>query len=480
MGEGIVGITAAGWLCIVGYALLPIAWWWHRRGLEPRALAVLMLCAGLIRLGPSLDPCLHEWDERYHALVAKHLLEHPLKPTLYDDPMLPHDVGSWAGGHVWLNKPPLSLWSIAVSLKCFGLSPLAVRLPSLLLSVVAVALLYGLARTLASRRVALWAALLFAIHGHLTELASGRTSNDHPDTFLLVFVLAALFAAARMARSGSLRWAVACGVLSGLAFLSKSWPALVIVPVAALFLFGRAEVIKGRTLKCIGVLVVMALLVTLPWNIYAATAFAQEATVASTAHWRHFTMDIEEHGRPWTYYWTQLPMIHGELTPIALIWFMLVPFRKAPREHAALLVWWLLPYLVFSFAVTKMPGYTAIAAPATCIIIGMAIEHWSSASVLPKVLHVPALICAAGLVLLPLRSSVDRTRPWTRIEVPYVVPTELMQASSRTISINCPHPIEMMFHTPVAAAYMGPLAPGETERLSALGYVILDRQGWNK
>ena len=244
MVEAIPGIPAGAWLCIAGYALLPIAWLWHRRGLDHRALAVLMLCAGLIRLGPSLDPCLHEWDERYHALVAKHLLEHPLKPTLYNDPLLPHDVGSWASGHVWLNKPPLSLWSIALSLKCFGLSPWAVRLPSLLLSVFAVALLYSLARMLASRMVAFWAALLFGIQGHLVELASGRTSNDHPDTFLLVFVLAALFAAARMARSGSLPWAVACGVLSGLAFLSKSWPALVIVPVALLFLFGRADIGK--------------------------------------------------------------------------------------------------------------------------------------------------------------------------------------------------------------------------------------------
>ncbi|MEO8590612.1 MAG: glycosyltransferase family 39 protein [Flavobacteriales bacterium] len=473
MSGELLGIPASGWVTISGYVLLPLAWWWHRRGDDRWAVATLVLCAGLLRLGPSLDPCLHEWDERYHALVAKHLLEHPMKPTLYEHADTPHGDASWATAHVWLNKPPLSLWAITLSLKCFGMAPWAVRLPSVFLSALAVALLYSLARTLSSRTAAFWAAFLFCIQGHLIELASGRTSNDHPDTFLVVFVLAALLAAVRMARSGSLRWAVGCGVLAGLAFLSKSWPALVIVPVTFLFLRGQGEVPMKRSIQCTGVMLLAMLCVALPWTIYSNLAFAEEAAISSAAHWRHFTADIEAHGRPWTYYWSQLPMIHGEFAPLALIWFIAVPFRKRPREYAALLVWLLLPYIVFSFALTKMPGYTALAAPAMCIILAMAIEQWCVPSLHPKILRAVALVGALGLVLLPLRFSLDRTRPWVVPEQRYVIPPQLMSASARTIVTGCPFPIELMFHTPIAAAYAEDLEPLMRGALEEQGYRIV-------
>ena len=168
-------------------------------------------------------------------------------------------------------------------------------------------------------------------------------------------------------------------------------------------------------------------------------------------------------------------MIHGELVPVALIWFIAVPFRKSPREHAALLVWWLLPYLVFSLAVTKMPGYTAIAAPAICIIIGMAIERWSSID-LPKAIRIPALIGAAGLVLLPLRFSLDRTRPWAATSPRYTIPPELVHGSPHMVVTNCPIPIEVMFHTPVAAAYGGDLDPAQREVLRRQGYFLVGFQ----
>ena len=35
------------------------------------------------------------WDESFHALVAKNLLKHPLKPTLIDIPYLAYDFKSW-------------------------------------------------------------------------------------------------------------------------------------------------------------------------------------------------------------------------------------------------------------------------------------------------------------------------------------------------------------------------------------------------
>jgi len=55
------------------------------------ALALLIVCGFILRLYTSLDVNLHAWDKRFHALVAKNLLKHFLRPTLYENPVLPFD-----------------------------------------------------------------------------------------------------------------------------------------------------------------------------------------------------------------------------------------------------------------------------------------------------------------------------------------------------------------------------------------------------
>src|ERR1041385_4766087 len=73
----------------------------------------LLLCSAifLFIVACLLDPFLNPWDERFHALVAKNLMNHPLMPTLYDDTILNMDYyDNWAHYHIWLHKPPLFLW----------------------------------------------------------------------------------------------------------------------------------------------------------------------------------------------------------------------------------------------------------------------------------------------------------------------------------------------------------------------------------
>lgn len=121
-----------------------LAWRLAWRGKHAAALALLMAGGALLRIGASMDPFLHPWDERYHALVAKHLMAYPLKPTLYAHPALPYDAASWVGGHVWLHKPPFALWCMAASMGLFGVNEIAVRMPSILASVLGIWVCYAL------------------------------------------------------------------------------------------------------------------------------------------------------------------------------------------------------------------------------------------------------------------------------------------------------------------------------------------------
>ena len=165
-----------------------LAWRLYRSG-RPGA-AALVLGGGWPR-APRLcrgRPFLHPWDERYNALVAKHLAAHPLLPTLYDRPLLPYDYRNWRANHVWLHKPPLALWLMAASLRLFGAAGWAVRLPSILLSTFAILLTYDLGRRLFDSGTGLVAAGLQAVHGYLIALAAGRVPVDHVDSVLIAVV----------------------------------------------------------------------------------------------------------------------------------------------------------------------------------------------------------------------------------------------------------------------------------------------------
>ena len=64
------------------------------------------------------------WDESFHAVVARNVLKHPLRPTLFESPCLPYDSRVWDENHVWLHKPILPFWQIALSYKVLGINTL--------------------------------------------------------------------------------------------------------------------------------------------------------------------------------------------------------------------------------------------------------------------------------------------------------------------------------------------------------------------
>ena len=89
-------------LCALGFYG---SWRAQAKGNHKLALLLLVLCGAALRLYTASDLCLHAWDERYHALVAKNLIGHPWVPTLYDKPVLAYDFKNWTANHVW-RKPP--------------------------------------------------------------------------------------------------------------------------------------------------------------------------------------------------------------------------------------------------------------------------------------------------------------------------------------------------------------------------------------
>ena len=114
-----------------------------KRNLYGLLLTLLVLLAFLLRLYLSLkEPYLHDWDERFHALVARNMMDHPFKPMLKANPVIYQDPFAWCCNHIWLHKQPLFLWQMALSMKIFGVAEWAMRLPSILMGSLMVLFLY--------------------------------------------------------------------------------------------------------------------------------------------------------------------------------------------------------------------------------------------------------------------------------------------------------------------------------------------------
>lgn len=445
------GVYTAGLIALLGFALFAAALLWRRT----MALRVTYLCTGaaLLRLSCSLDPYLHPWDERYHALVGKNGVEAPLVPRLYVDEALPHDNTDWTTSWVWLHKPPLATWAISSSLALFGNEVWAVRLPSLLFGVIGTYLCFLLASSVVCDRIGLWAGALWAVNGHLIELASGRTSTDHIDALLVPMVLAGAVAALRMAKTNSTWWAFATGVAMGLGFLTKAWPALTVFLLAAVVLYSVSSISKARSAGLLAMVVGVAILIAGPWQIYMSMRFPELVALEAKANWAHLAENVEDHARPWYYYLAQFPMIHGEAAPIAVIAGLWLLWRKRDQHTLFLSVWFVVPFALFSLAKSKMPAYTAIAAPSIFVLIAIAADDWWKRYRTGTSRKWFVLVGVVLLVVLPLRFSWNRVKPFEEPECRYAITEELKHLGPHDVVIGFQDPIALMFHTNVGAAY---------------------------
>ena len=150
-----------------------------------------------------------------------------------------------AAGSITVDKPPLSLWVMAASVRLFGLSPTAVLAPQVLLGVLAVATLVATVR----RRTSLGPALLAGAVLASTPVAALMFRYDNPDALLTLLLVLAAAAVLRAVEAGRTRWMLVAGALVGAAFLTKQLQAFLVLPAFALAYLVAAPVSPGRRLR---------------------------------------------------------------------------------------------------------------------------------------------------------------------------------------------------------------------------------------
>ncbi|MCW2764808.1 MAG: glycosyl transferase [Nocardioides sp.] len=173
-----------------------------------------------------------------------------------------------AANSITVDKTPLSLWPMGLSVRIFGLSSWSILVPQALEGVAAVALLHtAVRRTTGSAAAGLLAGAVLA----LTPVAVLMFRFDNPDALLVLLLIGSAYATQRAveatvstgsATEGSGRpvpWLALAGALVGLAFLTKMLQAFLVLPALALVyvLFAAVPLWKrfGHLLVAFGAMV---------------------------------------------------------------------------------------------------------------------------------------------------------------------------------------------------------------------------------
>lgn len=363
-------------------------------------LFAVLLVSFLFRFWLSTDTYLHEFDERYHALVAKHLIDNPLKPTLYATPVEPYDHRDWINNHIWLSKPPIPLWLMAGSLKAFGINELAVRIPALVLATLSALLVFLMARRFCSEWYAVLASSLFAFHGLLTDLCTGRLSSDSVETCFLFFITWGMYFVFRKPLHGfKMTDYLFVGCLTGFAFLSKWQPALIIPLVAFIAHFNIKMIWKhllGMTLS-----VIVAAIIGGAWLGYCSVQFPIETDWLIHSLFLPMYDETVSPDGTWYSYLTDFGNFFGYTTYILVVIFSVKMIRERTDKEQfitklAMLIWIVLPLIIFSFAEAKRGTYLFISAPAIFILIAYSLENAKSRKLWSRWLSVASVVFIIG------------------------------------------------------------------------------------
>lgn len=446
----------------------------------PAICCLLFIAALLLRFFiSSRDPFLHHWDERFHALVAMHMLDDPFTPVLKADPLHTVDPLSWCCSAVWLHKQPWFLWQMAVSMKLLGVNVMAVRMPSIIIDALMVPIIMRITLlATADRLAAITAGVIICCSNFHLQLISGILGMDHNDIAFTFYILLSLWAFAEHTRSGKTAWIILIGLFAGVAVLNK-WLGgmLVFVGWTATIALLPTRREQYKALSGMMIAIVIACIVFVPWQLYIFHRWPELARHEFKLNEEHIWQVVEGHGGSAWFYVQHLPRMLGPYTWWPLPLGLLFAFRSVWRKHAlatALLVNLLFSFLFFSLvAQTKIINLLAFTTPLLALYIGQAVSstvRWAHARWLLVAL-LPVVACSA---YDPKRfdeyfahENHDREVRVNNSEIYKHLREKIGKDVSIVMNVSAFEDIDLMFYQPGITAYHWSLSEEDMQQLAA-------------
>lgn len=342
---------------------------------------LLLLVIGLYVI--SLPEMLFGWDERFHALVAQNLSNDIFPPKLYAEKVISdYDHGPWYRSHVWLHKPPLFTYQIALFFKIFGSSLFVLRLNSLVMWLLLYFALYGSGRHSGLGKLASTIlAVIFCTSPLLLSLMNGSQGMDHNDITFLAYIAVSFYFLSRYYKEPVWQTAVMIGVFAGLAILTK-WLAglLVFLPYGLSMLSERSRQSAIHFL----VAFICCIAVLIPWHLLVYSYYLDLYLLENKHNSLHFTEVVEGHYYDYRFhitnwYWLLKPAFVLLLAGIPLL---IIPLKKRDWKSVGLLVAVLFVFAFFTLASTKLVAFSIIAIPPLALYTSRVLSHFRNKLVL--------------------------------------------------------------------------------------------------
>ncbi|MEM8888456.1 MAG: glycosyltransferase family 39 protein [Bacteroidota bacterium] len=439
-----------------------------------QALYAIILLGLILRIYTASDPFLHKWDERYHALVAKNMLEDPFVPKLYKEAVLDYNYKDWAANHIWVHKQPVPLWNIMFSFKVFGVNEFALRLPSLLLSSLMILLVFLIGKRLYSEKIGIISAFFSSVNGLIIELGAGRVATDHIDIHFAVYICLSVYFLIKYHDGDGFIYNLLAALAISLAILSKWLPALIVLPIWLLLAKRQKRTIRESWVAFF-IFCILTTLIILPWQIYILDKFPLEASWEFEYNRKHITEVLGEHSGGIGYYFTKLRIQYGELIYLPLLGLIWAIWKKRAKriDLIILFIWLIIPFIFFTIVKTKMKAYLLFTSPAIFLIIALFInflDYWKR-----KIRRRDILMLIQVLfILLALRYCFERVKPFQKVN------QEVLNRISRyrtyppnTVVFNENYYVEAMFYSECIAVYPFKPSQEQVEIVKAKGYQVI-------
>jgi 4-amino-4-deoxy-L-arabinose transferase-like glycosyltransferase len=265
-------------------------------------------------------------------------------------------ITPYQDGEPRYDKPVLTYWLQAASVKVFGFSEAALRLPSALAATLWVVVLWRFVRDHDDEAAATVAALIMVLSLEVSLIAKAAVA----DAALNLFIALAFFEIYRYWRAPRRGPLLRAYLWMGLGFLTKGPVAVFFPAVVSLLFFWSEGAIKAwlrAAVAPLGWLVFLA--VAGPWYlaIYLDSGPGFFESFFLTHNVGRFGGVIHGHGGFFGYYVVVLPLILMPFT--GWFFYQLTTIRQAwsdPLERF-LWLWAITVFVTFSLAGTKLPHY---------------------------------------------------------------------------------------------------------------------------
>ncbi|WP_192085390.1 lipid-A-disaccharide synthase N-terminal domain-containing protein [Algoriphagus sp. Y33] len=251
------------------------------------------------------------------------------------------------------HKPPVTYWLTAVSFKVLGISPFSARFLLQISVLVQIWLVYKIAFILLKRSNA--AFLSAMLYGSFPAVIIGSRALT-TDTYLTLFILAALYFWFAFLEDGKQWKLLVCYVFLGIGFLTKG-PVVLIVPLL-IWLYQRwvmRQKMGSLKIHLSGVLVM--LFIGLSWFVFL---YLEDSRFLNYFLFKHtidrFATDTFHRGQPFYFY--------GAVVLATAFPWIIILLRNFPKNRpdlknlgAMLFMWVFLPLLFFSSSQSKLVLY---------------------------------------------------------------------------------------------------------------------------